>query len=559
MKKEIATGGSARRTNSASASRMRPVPLFVASARGGVESAAPLGALHDVPASRGHRVGAFVAAALAVALLVASIAVAVAPRAIVLGPVDVEPAITGLTARTAAEQLLAGTLALRERARRIDDLAAAKATTWMPLELEMVDGPIATLARGLRRMLRPDGPQIAIEVSAPGERMEILLREQPGNVSMRSRVARGPGSTEALLAHGSEDLLLLTTPLAAATLTIADPRMLADVSRLEELLSMLARDASAAQDPRTLLVRGVYEAANGRCAEALEAFDKVIAARPTAPRTYVHAADCHARMGNRDRALERLGLAVKQVSDTPLALSLAGQAYVRIGEPVRGLALLQSAHAREPALPGNSVAIGEALLALHRPAEALSWLSRHPAPEQARWLAATGLAQVRTSAGPAAEATAAALRALEPASVEVTRIEAELAAAMKAWPQALGRFGALRLAAPRDGWARAGEGLALLGMRRHEDAIEAYRACAEVTPWLAECRLGLGIALRESDRAEAALAPLAEAAKLDALDPRVPFETARTLRALLRRDEAAAFSARAELLSQRLSQRLALP
>jgi tetratricopeptide (TPR) repeat protein len=170
-----------------------------------------------------------------------------------------------------------------------------------------------------------------------------------------------------------------------------------------------------------------------------------------------------------------------------------------------------------------------------------------------------GLAQVRTRAGRAAEATATALRAIDPASIEATRIEAELAAAMKAWPQALGRFGALGLAAPRDGGAHAGEGLALLGLRRHEDAIAAYRECAEVTPWLAECRLGLGIALRESDRAEEALVPLAEAATLDALDPRVPLETARTLRALLRRDEAAAFSARGELLTQRLSQRLALP
>jgi tetratricopeptide (TPR) repeat protein len=337
--------------------------------------------------------------------------------------------------------------------------------------------------------------------------------------------------------------------------------MLADVSRLEELLSMLARDATAAQDPHTWLVRGVYEAANGRCREALAAFDRVIAARPAAPRAYVHAADCHARLGERDRALDRLGLAVKQVSDTPLALSLAGEAYVRVGEPVRGLALLRSAYAREPALPGNAVAIGEALLALHRPEEALAWLAKHPAtdPLKSRWLAAIGLAQIRTSAGPAAEATATALRAIDPASVEATRIEAELAAAMKAWPQALGRFGALRLAAPRDGGARAGEGSALLGMRRHEDAIAAYRACADVMPWLAECWLGLGIALREADQAEAALAPLAEAARLDALDPRVPLETARTLRALLRRDEAAAFSARAELLAQRLSQRLALP
>lgn len=130
---------------------------------------------------------------------------------------------------------------------------------------------------------------------------------------------------------------------------------------------------------------------------------------------------------------------------------------------------------------------------------------------------------------------------------------------MKAWPQALGRFGALRLIAPNDAAARAGEGQALLGLNRAADAIAAYRSCAQASPWRAECQLGLAIALRESDQAEAALGPLAEAAALDALDPRVPFETARTLRALLRRDEAAVHAARADLLAQRLAQRLTLP
>jgi hypothetical protein len=80
-----------------------------------------------------------------------------------------------------------------------------------------------------------------------------------------------------------------------------------------------------------------------------------------------------------------------------------------------------------------------------------------------------------------------------------------------------------------------------------------------VSPWLAECPLGLGVALREADRGEAALVALAEAAALDELDPRIPAEHARTLRALLRRDEAAAFAARADILSQRLLQKLSLP
>lgn len=510
---------------------------------------------------RGRRIAAFLAAGLVIALLAAAVAIAVAPRSVVIGPVTVDPAIEALSPRAMAEQLRTATLALRERAKREDDLAVARAPSWLPLELDLETGLFAALARGLRRTLRPDGVQIALDVATAGDAFEIAFREWPGDASARARVARGPGAVPALVARGSERLLLLTTPLAAATLAIGDARALSDAAALEELLTMLSREPAAAQDPRTWLVRGLYDAAHGRCREALASFDRVIAARPAAPRAYVHAADCHARLGERDRALARLALAAKMANEAPFALSLAGQAYCRVGEPARGLVLLRAAYQRDPAPSVTAIAIGEALLALHRPAEALAWLANHPTKgaESLRWLAATGLAQVRTGAGPAAEATVVALRAVDPASADATRIEAELAAAMKAWPQALGRFGALRIEAPHDGAAYAGEGAALLGMRRYEDAIAAFRECAEVAPWLATCRLGLGIALREADQAESALDALAEAASLDTSDPRVPSETARTLRALLRRDDAAAFAARADLLAQRLSQRIELP
>jgi tetratricopeptide (TPR) repeat protein len=224
------------------------------------------------------------------------------------------------------------------------------------------------------------------------------------------------------------------------------------------------------------------------------------------------------------------------------------------------LTLLLDAYAAQPGLQGNAVAIGEALLAMHRPGEALAWLEAHPPPPsmRARWLAALGLAQVRRGLGPAAEATAQSLREVAPTSAQATRIEAELALAMKSWPQALGRFGALKLMHPDDGPARAGEGWALLGLNRPEDAVAAFDTCAEIAPGCAACKLGLGIALREADRAEQALVAFADAAALDALDPRIPFETARTLRALLRRDEAAIYTERADTLALQLGRRLPL-
>ena len=235
--------------------------------------------------------------------------------------------------------------------------------------------------RALRRTLVREGPHISAEVFALPDHLEIVIREHPSNTTIRSRVPRGANALERALAEGSEDVLLLTTPLSVAALLAQDPRVLADATRLDEVLTVLARSPKAAEDPRTLLLRGIDAAASGRCDEALPFYDRVITAHPMAPRAYVLAADCHARLGDRDRALERLTKAARQADDAPFALSLAGQAYQRIGHADQGLALLRVAHARDPTLPGNAIAIGEALLALHRPAEALAWLTAHPAAD----------------------------------------------------------------------------------------------------------------------------------------------------------------------------------
>jgi tetratricopeptide (TPR) repeat protein len=451
------------------------------------------------------------------------------------------------------------TRALAARARAEDELAPADAP--VAARYDAARGGVANASRAMRRLLGGADRRIVGEVTLTPEHADVLVRERGSQASVRSRVPRTPHAVERLATVGAEDLLLVTAPLDVAVLALHDPRTLADVARLDEIATMLARAPAAAADPRAIALRGAYEAAHGRCREALALFDRVIAQRPQAPTPYLLAAECHARLGDRERALDRLAIAAENAQNAPLALARAGEAYVRVGELARGLELLRAAQQRDAASAFGSIAIGEALLALHRPAEALAWLAAHPVDEgwQSRWLGALGLAQVRSGQGPAADATAGTLRTRFPSSTEALRIEAELAAAMKAWPQALGRFGALRLVAPGDGHARAGEGQALLGLQRPVDAIAAYRGCADVAPWLAECRLGLGIALREADQAEAALVPLAEAATLDALDPRIPFETARTLRALLRRDEAPSYSARAEVLTHKLAQRLALP
>ena len=523
---------------------MRRVPLFVRSARRPRAAGAKPGR-----ASRRHRIATSLALLVAVGVGVA--VVTALPRGVVLDPLVLHAGVPAFDDANA--KLLASVRTRRERARSGDDLAQPADAAWPAIE---EPGQLASL----RRALLPDAPHVSTEVFALADQLEIVVRSQPGNATLRSRVARGPDAAERIVAEGAEDVLLLTSPVAAAALLMQDPRVVTDAARRDEVLTVLARNPAAMDDPRALLLLGIDAAGAGQCELALGYYDRIIASHPDASRAYVLAADCHGRLGNRSRALELLGIA-RQVADAPLVLSLAGQAYQRLGHADQGLALLQLAFARDPSLPGTTIAIGETLLALHRPAEALAWLTSHPPARhlRGRWLEVLGLAQVRSGAGPAAEATATALRATDAASVEATRIEAELATAMKAWPQALGRFGALRSVAPADGAARAGEGQALLGLRRPTDAIAAFQGCIDVSPWRAECRLWLGVALRESDQPEAALAALADAAALDALDPRIPFETARTLRGLLRRDEAAVHAKRADELAARLAQRLVLP
>lgn len=466
------------------------------------------------------------------------------------------------TAEVFVDRLVEQAAALSLRARQIDaDWRDVPANDAERLRIERLQGTRATLARALRRALGSGDLRIAGEVTLTPDHADILVRERSTQASLQSRVPRAPQAIERLVSLGAEDLLLLTVPLDAAALILADSTALADTARLGEALAMLERHPSAAAEPRTLALRGAYAAAQGRCREALVHFAQVIESRPRSARIQVAAADCHARLGERERAIERLAAAEQHGKDMPLVLSLAGETYVRMGLPARGLDLLRVAHRRDPGLPINVVAIGEALLALHRAEDARVWLIEHPVDGEwrPRWLGALGLAQVRTGQGPAAEKTAATLRGSDPTSLVALRIEAELAGAMKAWPHALGRYKALRLMSPDDGFARAGEGRALLGLKRPADAIAAYRGCVAVAPWLAECQLGLGIALREADQAEAALEPLREAARLDTADPRIPLETARTLRALLRREQARVHAMRAEALTHKLSQRLALP
>lgn len=511
---------------------------------------------HDVWRRRVTMAVIGIATAGAIAL-VAHVAVQARSPAVWLEPLalpvnTVEPTPAEFTARIVAE-----TRALSKFAHAVDEFAPPALA---PLRIEPAE-PSAFPTRTIRRLIGADDMRIVGEVTQPPDHVDILVRDARTQLTVRNRLPRAANALERLVSVGAEDVLLIAAPLDAATIALHDSMRLGDVARLDAIVAALARRPELANDPRALAVKAARDAANGRCSDALAAYENVIARAPQVSRLYILAADCHARLGQRDAALARLDIAAERSRDAPRAKSLAGEAYRRIGYPARSLELLRAVHVREPRLASNTIAIGETLLALHRPQEALAWMSAHTGDEawQSRWLAVIGLAQVRSGQGPAAESTASALRGRDPTSLDALRIDAELAAATKAWPQALARYSALRIMLPNDAAALAGEGRSLIGMQRAGDAVVAYQSCIDVASWWAECRLGLGIALREADRADEALAPLRDAAALDALDPRIPQETARTLRALLRRDEARAFSAHAELLARRLTQRLTLP
>jgi tetratricopeptide (TPR) repeat protein len=454
-----------------------------------------------------------------------------------------------------AESLAAHARAMLERARKVGELGGEET----PPRIAVVQGTATAALIAIRSLFLRDA-RIVGEVTFSPEHADVLVRDRSTQATLRSRVPRDGKSLDRLAALGAEDLVAIVAPLSAATLALDDPLAHSNGPRIERIRQAIAREPANGSDPRAVALEAAHEAANGRCRDALRRLDRVTAAHPAASRIQLIAADCHARLGARDPARERLD-AVSEGATDAMSLTLAGIAYVRLCEPLRGLERLRMARQRAPGESLNAIAIGEALIALHRPGEALAWLRAHPV--EARWrerrLAALGLAEVRSGDGPAAAATAALIRTEFPASLAPLRIEAELALATKGWPQALGRFSALKLMAPSDGYAHAGAGAAMLGLKQPAEAIAAYRACGDAAPWLAECRLGLGLALREADRTEEALAALLAAAELDALDPRIPDETARTLRALLRRDEAAAYSARAEAAAFKLTQKLPLP
>jgi len=329
-----------------------------------------------------------------------------------------------------------------------------------------------------------------------------------------------------------------------------------DPLRLARVKAALARQGDiVVNDPRFHLVRGKDYAARGDHDGAIEAYYTAVSLAPTEPRAFLFAAQSHAALGQRERALENLRHGKARSGRSPHDLTLAGMLHVALAEPRPALALLAQAYGLDPGYPATHVAIGNALVALHRPHQAVGWLEQHPpAAEDARadYLAALALAYIRSGSGPQAAAVLSELR--QTWNPRTAAIEAELAMAAKQFESALAKFRVVRATLPRDLRARAAAGEALLGLARFADAQVEFAACRKSAPYFAPCTRGLGVALRMTDNADASLPTLQVAEQLDRDDPVTAREISLTLRALGRRPESALAAARAAELETRAAQ-----
>lgn len=456
-------------------------------------------------------------------------------------------AAAGLTSSRVTAQLLEKI----ESALQPRNRAGAAAVQIEPTGLSFV-----TAARWLRAIAAIPDARLTVAISRHLEHWEIELRDARDGGAVATRFGQDADLSNRLTSSGAQAAALLLAPALVADRLLADPAAMRDPLRVARVRAALARQGDVvANDPRFHLVRGKDYAARGDHDGAIEAYNTAVSIAPAEPRAFLFAAQSHAALGQRESALENLRHGKARSGQSPHDLTLAGALHVALAEPRPALALLAQAYGLDPGYPATHVAIGNALVALHRSRQAVGWLEQHPPPAddtRADYLSALALAYIKSGGGPQAAMVLTELR--QTWNPRTTAIEAELAIVSKQFDTALAKFRVVRFTSPRDLHARAGVGEALLGLELFADAQAEFAACRKAAPYFAPCARGLGVALRMTDDADAALATLQVAEQLDRDDPAIAREISATLRALGRRPEGALAAARAAELDTRAAQ-----
>jgi tetratricopeptide (TPR) repeat protein len=490
-------------------------------------------------------------------------------RELMRDPIFVEPIAVpadvvraGITPEIASERLLAEFERIRERAQTAG--GAPKSI----LAREKTDARLAHAgvsmqapARFVRAMFGRPELRIDGEIARSSDGYSLTLRTGSQIASVAS-VPNSAGAIDELLTTGAEDLMTILAPSTYGYLVMREAYMTQDFARMRRYLAIVERTPAAGGVPYHF-GRGFVLAGEGNFREAIAEYEKVDDSAND-PRVHLAIAHCYAGLGERNEALARIASAERISDRSPQMAAELANAYDDVELYDKSLAKLLEARKGHVALRAwADLQIGYVLIDLHRPAEAIAWFEAHGDPvadNRARWLYGLAIANTLAGDGPRAAALAQDFRAATPSSPYALDLDAEIALASRNYERALDKVREYQARLPMRRYeVSETEGRAYLGLRNYRDAETAFRECLRLRPFHAACELGLGVALREADEPEQGLAALDNAARLDSLDPQIAIETAKTLRALGRRGDAADAQTRADTLQSKLAQPLGLP
>jgi protein O-GlcNAc transferase len=257
----------------------------------------------------------------------------------------------------------------------------------------------------------------------------------------------------------------------------------------------------------------------GDSASAESALNRALELEPNNARALNNLGNLLTRLGRVSEAIPLLEQAIVVQPAYPIALNNLGLALARSGRLDEAIAAFDRALCAAPLLPAAYLGRIHALLAVDRPADALT------ACEEL-------LARRGTSDG---FAGLLGLRAC--ALLDLKRAPEALAAATEA-----------TLADPRDAQAFLALGLARVLCGQATGALEAFDRALALRPTLAKAHGGRGLALAATGKADEAIAAYERAAALDPRDPVVFLEVGQLMLRLGRHANAhAAFCAALEL------------
>lgn len=292
---------------------------------------------------------------------------------------------------------------------------------------------------------------------------------------------------------------------------------LAQVAQGSNVGAGLPRLEQAAQTAEALYELGSALEAAGHTADAVDAWDRAIAARPDLTLARRRMGAALAQMGAFARSAEVLLAAAEMAPQDSRIRKELGILYSLMGKPGAALEALEQARRLDPDLPENHNNLGKVLLEGGRTEEAAAAFREAIRLQPDLAAAHSNLGNLLAAQGDLSAAEQSWKRAIayDPNAAEARFNYAAVLTRREAWEEAKRQLEAAVKAQPDLAAAQTLLGNLLEIEGRVEPAIERYRLAIQADPRFVDARWSLAAALLERGRSQEARQALEELLRVD--------------------------------------------